>query len=132
MAILANLSKYPMCNRYIVCVYDVFRAEYNNENNLFLRTELIEGHELSDLRLCFLDGVKIPLELVRFIIYSILKGLEYIHSQGIAHRDIKDENVMFNHQFIKIIDFGMACYPIKIGQFVMKFRERVIFYHRKW
>jgi serine/threonine protein kinase len=40
---------------------------------------------------------------------QILEAIEYIHSQGIAHRDLKLENVLmdeFGH--IKIIDFGFS------------------------
>lgn len=43
-------------------------------------------------------------------IKEIAKGLLYLHSQNIMHRDIKAENIMVKNGGIKIIDFGYACY----------------------
>ena len=47
---------------------------------------------------------------VRFYIYEILKALDYCHSQGIMHRDIKPHNVMIDHSArkVRVIDWGLA------------------------
>ena len=35
--------------------------------------------------------------------------MEYLHSAGYAHRDIKPQNLLLDHNFnLKIIDFGVA------------------------
>jgi serine/threonine protein kinase len=45
----------------------------------------------------------------RFIIREVLEALHYIHSQGIAHRDIKLENIFISEQcHVKIGDFGLG------------------------
>jgi serine/threonine-protein kinase Chk1 len=39
----------------------------------------------------------------------MLTGLEYLHSKGIAHRDMKPENLLYDEKFLlKIADFGFA------------------------
>jgi testis-specific serine kinase len=44
-----------------------------------------------------------------FIFKQILAGIEYCHSQGVAHRDIKCENILLDENYtVKLIDFGFA------------------------
>lgn len=47
---------------------------------------------------------------VQYYIYEILKGLDYCHSLGIMHRDIKPQNVMIDHKQrkLRIIDWGLG------------------------
>ena len=41
--------------------------------------------------------------------YQMINGVEYIHSKGIAHRDLKLENLLLTEDnIIKIIDFGLS------------------------
>lgn len=42
--------------------------------------------------------------------YEIFKALDYCHSNGIMHRDIKPHNIMINHETkeLSIIDWGLA------------------------
>lgn len=46
----------------------------------------------------------------RFYIYEILRTLDYCHSQGIIHRDIKPNNIMIDHaqRKLRVIDWGLA------------------------
>ena len=47
--------------------------------------------------------------LIRTYFSQLIEGLEYIHSQGVAHLDIKLENFMLGSEFmLKIIDFDHA------------------------
>lgn len=44
-----------------------------------------------------------------YFLYHMLKGLAFIHSSGIAHRDIKPQNILVNDVFrIAYCDFGLS------------------------
>uniref|UniRef100_A0A4W5KI22 Eukaryotic translation initiation factor 2-alpha kinase 1 n=1 Tax=Hucho hucho TaxID=62062 RepID=A0A4W5KI22_9TELE len=48
------------------------------------------------------------------ILHKILQGVEYIHSRGIMHRDLKPRNIFLHgHEcHVRIGDFGLACRDI--------------------
>jgi casein kinase II subunit alpha len=47
---------------------------------------------------------------VRYYIYELLKALDFCHSKGIMHRDVKPHNVMIDHEKrkLRLIDWGLA------------------------
>ena len=47
---------------------------------------------------------------IRYYMFELLKALDFCHSQGIMHRDVKPHNVMIDHQQrkLRLIDWGLA------------------------
>lgn len=55
---------------------------------------------------------RLGLDDIREYTRQLLEGLDYMHSRGVMHRDIKPFNVLINPatKQLKIIDFGLAEY----------------------
>ncbi len=47
---------------------------------------------------------------IRYYMYELLKALEFCHSKGIIHRDVKPLNILIDHQNrkLRLIDWGLA------------------------
>ncbi|KAG2545676.1 casein kinase II subunit alpha-like [Panicum virgatum] len=47
---------------------------------------------------------------IRYYIFELLKALDYCHSRGIMHRDVKPHNIMIDHEKrqLRLIDWGLA------------------------
>lgn len=72
----------------------------------YLAMELIEGRDLT--RVVASDG---PLPIPRAIDYTTqaARGLQYAHSQGLIHRDVKPQNLLVDKQgVVRILDLGLA------------------------
>ena len=86
----------------LVTVYDAGE----DGGNLYLAMEFIEGSNLDELlRTQRTLSPQRATEIVR----QVCAGLDFAHSKGIVHRDVKPANVMLGaHDVVKITDFGIA------------------------
>ncbi|KAK3165427.1 hypothetical protein QOZ80_1AG0033040 [Eleusine coracana subsp. coracana] len=72
-------------------------------------TEFLSGGSLRAF-LHKLDHKSLPLDKIISISLDIAHGMAYVHSQGVVHRDVKPENIIFDEEgCAKIVDFGIAC-----------------------
>ena len=47
---------------------------------------------------------------IRYYIFEVLRALDFCHSKGITHRDVKPHNIMIDHanRKLRLIDWGLA------------------------
>lgn len=99
-------------------VHQIFYDEEHNQ--MFIVMDLISGKNLEGILETVPGNTRLEKiltlwkkdeDLIEKVINPIIKGLRCIHNKGIAHRDIKNENVMYdtNKQRAFIIDLGLAC-----------------------
>eukprot|EP00944_MAST-04C_sp_MAST-4C-sp1_P007767 g7767.t1 len=81
-------------------------------DRLYIFTEWVSGGSLTQIIAQF---GQLPVGLVAQHTLQILKGLSYLHKQGIVHRDIKGQNILVSKDGrIKLADFGAARLLINI------------------
>ncbi|MEZ6091883.1 MAG: protein kinase [Pirellulaceae bacterium] len=89
-------------------------GDIENGRFFFLAMELLEG--LNGGELVDRLGV-LPIADVCEILRQVALGLEYIHQQGMTHRDMKPSNIMLTHSqdsegnpqaIVKVLDLGLA------------------------
>ena len=80
-------------------------SKNNKKQEVYLVFEYME-HDLGGLSLA---EYKFDLPQIKYIMYQILKGVQYLHKNNIIHRDIKCANILINNKGkVKIGDFGLA------------------------
>ncbi|EIW58623.1 kinase-like protein [Trametes versicolor FP-101664 SS1] len=66
-------------------------------------------HMPSDLHQIIKSGQALTNEHVQYFVYQVLRGMKYIHSASVVHRDLKPGNLLVNADCeLKICDFGLS------------------------
>jgi serine/threonine-protein kinase len=88
----------------IVTVHDIGQDEPSGMS--FIAMEFVEGPNLKEI---ITQGKHIPFETIGDIIAQVADALDFAHSRGIVHRDVKPANIiLIEGNRAKITDFGIA------------------------
>tara|TARA_B110001452_G_scaffold92528_1_gene76282 strand:+ start:3387 stop:4490 length:1104 start_codon:yes stop_codon:yes gene_type:complete len=93
-------------HRHVVGLVDHFELA----RTWVLVLELVSGGEVFD-RICA-QGPYSELDAAQ-ILWQVAEALEHMHSVGVAHRDVKPENLLLvdgtDSNTVKLCDFGLSC-----------------------
>lgn len=89
----------------ILTVSDVVLPSQFDVGEVYIISELMQ----SDLHKIIVSSQLLTSDHVKLFTYQILRGLKYLHSANILHRDLKPGNLLVNGDcLLKICDFGLA------------------------
>jgi len=97
-------------------IVDVIEFGETGDGSYFLTMEYLHGEELGEL--FRRDGAITPDRAVR-ILSQLAAGLDYAHSFGVIHRDLKPDNVFLTRtdegDVVKVLDFGSVKLQMETG-----------------
>lgn len=107
LKIMRYLRKHPN----LVQLIEVMRPhvetpqEKASFSDVYVVAELMD----TDLHLVLKSKQKLNFEHHSYFMYQLIKGVAYMHSAGVIHRDLKPGNLLVNGNCdLKICDFGLA------------------------
>ena len=88
----------------IVTVHDI--GQDDTSGTSFIAMEFVEGHNLKEI---LAQGRPLSFDEIGDIIAQVADALDFAHSKGIVHRDVKPANIILvEGNRAKITDFGIA------------------------
>jgi len=85
-----------------------YLGSFQTRHHLYIVMELVEAGSLSSIIKNAHFG-PFPESLVAVYIDQVLRGLVYLHTQGVVHRDVKGANILTTREgLVKLADFGVA------------------------
>lgn len=125
--ILRNLTGGPN----VISLLNVVHDPISRSNSLIM--EYVSNVEWKELYPTFTE-----LEIKHYV-FQLLKALDFVHSRGIMHRDVKPGNVMYDRtkRKLRLIDWGLAEfyhpdteYHIRVGSRYYKGPELLVGYKK--
>ena len=89
-------------HKYIIQLYEILQTP----NHIFIVMEYCEGKDIMDYILS--RNYLTESDSLKYF-QQLINALFYLHSQNIAHRDIKIDNILLDrYKNLKLIDFGLS------------------------
>ena len=89
-------------HKYIIQLYEILQTP----NHIFIVMEYCDGKDIMDYILS--RNFLTELDSLKYF-QQLINALFYLHSQNIAHRDIKIDNILLDrNKNLKLIDFGLS------------------------
>ncbi|XP_031358410.1 serine/threonine-protein kinase mig-15 isoform X3 [Photinus pyralis] len=105
-----NVLKRYSNHRNIATYYGAFikKSPPGKDDQLWLVMEYCGAGSVTDL-VKSTKGQSLKEEWIAYICREILRGLSYLHSNKVIHRDIKGQNVLLtDNAEVKLVDFGVS------------------------
>jgi serine/threonine-protein kinase len=97
-----------MNHPYIASLYDAAKEE----GQRYIVMEYIKGETLK--RFCDPDGPRLKIDRIVDIMLKCSLALDYVHKNGVLHKDIKPANIMVTADGTpKLMDFGIAATEVQ-------------------
>lgn len=98
----------------IVQIFDFGKYDFG----YFMVMEFIDGGDLAQqLQQHHTDGKLLPREKILRLTKDVAAALDYAHSRGVIHRDVKPSNIMITQEGQGILtDFGLVMLPAQQSQ----------------
>uniref|UniRef100_A0A0N4ZVI7 Mitogen-activated protein kinase n=1 Tax=Parastrongyloides trichosuri TaxID=131310 RepID=A0A0N4ZVI7_PARTI len=90
----------------VLGLHDVLQP---SNKRLFQEIHILTELMQSDLHKIIVSPQPLTTDHIKVFLYQTLRGMKYLHSANILHRDIKPGNLLINSNCVlKICDFGLA------------------------
>ncbi|KAF8333689.1 kinase-like domain-containing protein [Amanita rubescens] len=92
-------------HKFVLPFLGIHEIKGGTEPQLFLVSPYMKNGTLSRWR----KQVNPSIAEIEDRLLEVARGLEYIHSEGVVHGDLRGENVLLNNKFhVQIADFGLT------------------------
>jgi mitogen-activated protein kinase 7 len=71
-------------------------VELNDPSTSFTELYIVEGLMEADLNQILKSGQQLTSQHYQYFVYQVLRGLKWMHSANILHRDLKPGNLLVN------------------------------------
>jgi len=111
-----HLALKEVRHAHLTQVVDVFEVDDNGEGKNCYVMEAVRGETLTDhLKKLGQLAMNEREQMTRCVIIQVLSAIQYLHGLGVAHRDIKMDNILVERKKlesdqikVKLTDFGFT------------------------